>query len=130
MQIDIADQRKDRTTSLSIDPEIVSDYCKLAGVDPAKVRIRVRDEQGAYGYTRPVAGGYRVVINIRYGKPQLSIEAAYVVSNTLLHELRHCGQGEERGWSALSGDYQGWSEVEAREVGRSIKGQTERYAIR
>lgn len=131
MQIDIQDQRKTKATALHIDAELVAHYCQVAGVDPAKVKIRFRDGGGPYGFTAPCGGGkYRVVVNVRYGKAQLSESAAYVVSNTLLHELRHAGQGEERGWGALSGAYEGWSETEAREYGRKIKGHSEQYAVR
>jgi hypothetical protein len=131
--IDVQDQRKGSVPILHIDEDLIEAYCAIAGIDLTSgevVKIRFRDGDGPYGYTAPCSGGYRVVINIRYQKVALSEAASYVVSNTLLHELRHVGQGQERGWAALSSSYEGWSEVEAREVGREIKGQSDMLAVR
>jgi hypothetical protein len=131
MEITYKDQRQNKTTELSVDMDVLRTLAEKAGVTPGTlVKVRVRDGNGPYGYTSPCTGGYRVVLNVRYSKPQLSEGAAYVVNNTLLHELRHVGQGIESGWNTLSGDYNGWSETEAREVGRTIKGQAEFFALR
>jgi hypothetical protein len=133
MDIQITDQRKGQVPVLVIDHDTVEAYCGMAGVDlsgPGTLKIRIRDGKGPFGFTAPCSGGFRVVLNVRYSKLALSESASYVVSNTLLHELRHVAQGQEKGWSALSGDYHGWSEVEAREYGRMIKGQPEMAAIR
>jgi hypothetical protein len=139
MRIDIADQRKgDKVVPLlHIDSDLVEAYCGLAGVDlsgSGTLKIRFRDWKPGlpYGHTEtPSAdGSFRVVIHINYSKLSLSESASYVVSNTLLHELRHVAQGQEKGWGALSGDYHGWSETEAREYGRLIKGDQSMYAVR
>ena len=130
--INIKDQRKNPGTEINIDPALVEEYAKIAGIDHTDcvIKIRFRNGAGPYGFTGPCTGGFRVVINIRNSKATLSEGAAYVVSNTLLHELRHAGQGQESGWHSLSGDYQGWSETEAREYGRKIKGNPAMYAVR
>lgn len=133
MRISIQDQRKGTVPSLHIDQDLVEAYCGMAGVDlsdQGTLKIRFRDGSGPYGTTSQTSDGYRVVINIRYSKLTLSPNASYVVSNTLLHELRHVAQGQEKGWKALDPDYNGWSETEAREYGRQIKGDDSLYAVR
>lgn len=131
MKITYQDQRKDKSTDLTIDQDVLRELAEIAGItEGTLVKVRVRDGNGPYGFTAPCTGGYRVVLNVRYGKPELSAAARYVVNNTLLHELRHVGQGIESGWHKLSGSYDGWSETEARKVGRTIKGNEAAYAIR
>lgn len=131
MHIDIADQRKNANTILKIDEDVIEAYCGMAGVDMAEtgtLKIRFRNGGGPYGFAKKISGGYRIVINVRYKKTYLSPEASYVVSNTLLHEIRHIAQMQ--GPKSLSSDYNGWSETEARKYGRTIKGQNDLYAIR
>lgn len=129
MEITYQDQRKSGV-EISVDLDTLYILADKAGVpDGTKIKLRLRDTNGPYGLTQPTSEGYRVVLNIRYSKNQLSEDARYVVNNTLLHELRHVAQGCERGWASLSGDYQGWSETEAREYGRTIKGQSEFFAL-
>lgn len=133
MQIEITDQRKSQVPLLHIDNDVVEAYCGIAGVDlnqSGTLKIRLRDGNGPYGSTSPTSDGYRVVINIRYSKLSLSESASYVVSNTLLHEIRHVAQFQEKGKNGLSGDYNGPDETEAREYGRKIKGDQSLYAIR
>lgn len=130
--IDIQDQRPaDSIPVLQFDHDMVEAYCAVAGIDLPKVKslkIRFRAGSGPYGYTNDLGGGrYRVVINIRYKKVALSEAARYVVNNTLLHELRHVAQMQ--GPTALSPAYEGWSETEAREFGRKVKGQTDFVAV-
>ncbi len=131
MEITYQDQRNTKATEISVDMDALYTLAEMAGIpDGTEVRFRVRAENGPYGYTSQIAPGvYRVVINIRNGKATLSEAARYVVNNTTLHELRHVAQGCESGWAALSGDYNGWSETEARKVGRTIKGQSEHFAL-
>lgn len=130
MEITYQDQRSSGT-EISVDLDVLHTLAGKAGIpDGTEVRVRVRSENGPYGYTKQLsADTYRVVINIRNPKASLSEDARYVVNNTLLHELRHVAQGQESGWASLSGDYQGWSETEARKVGRTIKGQSEFFAL-
>lgn len=131
MEITYQDQRKANTTEITADLDALYILAEKAGIpEGTEVRIRVRDENGPYGYTSQIAPNtYRVVINIRNNKAQLSDGARYVVNNTMLHELRHVAQGQESGWHSLSGDYHGWSETEARQYGRTIKGQGEFFAL-
>lgn len=131
MEITYQDQRKTKTTSISMDEDLLRTLAEKAGIPAGtEVRVRFRSENGPYGYTKQLSKNvYRVVVNIRNSKPALSEGARYVVNNTLLHELRHVAQGQESGWHALSGSYEGWSETEARKYGRTIKGQSEFYAV-
>lgn len=132
MHIDIADQRKgSHPTLIEIDGDLVEAYCGMAGVDMAEdgvLKIRIRNGSGPYGFTQRVKGGYRVVLNVRYSKTHLSEKARYVVSNTLLHEIGHVAQMQ--GSMPLDPDYHGWSETEARAIGRLIKGKDELLAVR
>ncbi len=133
-EITYQDQRKSQTTKIDADLDGLYILADKAGIDlnGADVRIRLRDENGPYGYTSPLGGNaFRVVINIRYKKNALSEDAKYVVNNTLLHELRHVTQmqASANGEKSLSHDYEGWSETEAREYGRTIKGQAEFFAL-
>lgn len=131
MKVTYQDQRKNPTTKVAHNMDAIRVLCEKAGI-PAntEVRIRIRNGAGPYGFTSPVGkNAYRVVLNIRNAKDSLSDAARYVVNNTLLHELRHVAQGEESGWGSLSGSYEGWSEKEAREYGRTIKGQGEFFAL-
>lgn len=129
--ITYTDQRKDTTTEISVNMDALQTLADKAGIpDGTEVRVRLRDGNGPYGFTSQIgANAYRVVINLRYSKANLSDAAQYVVNNTLLHELRHVAQGQESGWQALSGAYEGWSEKEAREYGRTIKGLSEFNAL-
>ncbi len=131
MEITYQDQRKDKTTEITADLEGLHILATKAGIpEGTEVRIRLRSENGRYGYTTKISQNvYRVVINIQNKKAQLSESAQYVVNNTMLHELRHVAQGQESGWHSLSGSYEGWSETEAREYGRTIKGQSEFFAL-
>jgi len=132
MDISIVDQRQGARTAVTVDPVVVEEYCRIAGIDlsaPGILKIRLRSDKGAYGFTTKHSWGYRVVVQIRNPKRRLSEHASYVVSNTLLHELRHVAQGMLSGWHALSPDYHGWSEVEAREYGKMIFGKGP-FAIR
>jgi len=131
MEITYQDQRSGKATEISMDEDILRTLAEKAGIPEAtEVRVRVRAENGPYGYTKQLSKNvYRVVINIRNSKPALSEGARYVVNNTLLHELRHVAQGQESGWHSLSGQYNGWSETEARKFGRTIKGQSEFFAV-
>ncbi len=129
-EITFSDQRKDKTTQIDADLDTLYILADKAGIDlgGADVRIRLRDGDGPYGFTSPLGGNaYRVVINIRYKKLVLSEAAKYVVNNTLLHELRHVTQMQ--GTKALSHDYDGWSETEARKYGHTLKGTTEFFAL-
>lgn len=130
VNIDFSDQRTGGT-EISADLDRLYILADKAGIpDGIEVRIRLRSEIGPYGYTKKIGPkAYRVVINIRNPKAKLSDGAQYVVNNTLLHELRHVAQGEASGWHTLTGDYSGWSETEAREYGRTIKGQSEFFAL-
>lgn len=132
MEINYTDQRKDKATEITVDMDTLYILAEKAGIpDGTKIRFRLRDGNGPYGFTSKLGENeYRVVINLRYDKPQLSESAQYVVNNTVLHELRHVAQGEESGWHSLSGAYEGWSETEAREYGRTIKGEAVFYALR
>lgn len=131
VEIDFADQRKGAVTKLDLDWHTLYLLATKAEVpEGTKIKLRIRNGSGPYGFTQRTSDGYRVVLNIRYEKPQLSESAAYVVNNTLLHELRHVAQGELSGWHSLDSDYNGWSETEAREYGRTIKGQSEFFALR
>jgi hypothetical protein len=131
VNIDYSDQRSNKVTEIAVDMDNLYILCEKAGVpDGTQVRVRVRDEKGRYGFTEKHSWGYRVVVNVNYSKPQLSEAAQYVVNNTLLHELRHVAQGAVVGWHKLSGDYHGWSEVEAREYGKKMQGEDEFYALR
>jgi len=128
------DQRKSQTTKIDADLDGLYILADKAGIDLSgvDVRIRLRDGNGPYGYTKPLGNNrYRVVINIRYKKSALSEAAKYVVNNTLLHELRHVTQmqASANGSKSLSHDYDGWSETEARDYGKSIKGQAEFFAL-
>lgn len=134
MHIDISDQREGDLPIIQIDRDLVEAYLGVAGVDLSgsgvvKIRIRKGRAGDPYGFTQPTKDGYRIVINIRYHKLYLSEAASYVVSNTLLHEIRHVAQFQQKGLS-VSPQYDGVDEVEAREFGRLIKGQTEMYAVR
>lgn len=131
MKITYQDQRNTKATEINADLDALHTLAEKAGIPQGtEVRIRLRDENGPYGYTKQLSPNvYRVVVNIRYSKPTLSEAAQYVVNNTMLHELRHVGQGEESGWASLSGSYEGWSETEARKVGRTIKDQSEFFAL-
>lgn len=131
MEITYQDQRKGQHTSVSVDEDVLRTLAEKAGIpEGTEVRVRIRNENGPYGYTKQIAPNtYRVVINIRNSKPALSEGARYVVNNTLLHELRHAAQGQESGWHSLSSSYEGWSETEARKYGRTIKGQSEFFAL-
>lgn len=130
MEITYQDQRKTKATEISVDMDNLYILADKAGVpDGTEVRVRLRDGNGPFGFTTKHSWGYRVVVNVRYHKHHLSDAAKYVVNNTLLHELRHVAQGQEKGWNALDGDYHGWSETEAREYGRTIKGQGEFFAL-
>jgi len=132
MNITYQDQRSDKRTEISMDLDALYILADKAGIpDGTEVRVRIRNEGGAYGYTSQIGKNtYRVVINIRNKKIALSEGAQYVVNNTLLHELHHVAQGQDSGWASLSGDYEGWSEVAARKVGRTIKGEDQFFAIR
>jgi hypothetical protein len=132
MEITYQDQRKFKATNVDTDLDTIYILAEKAGIpEGTEVRIRIRNENGPYGYTKKISENvYRVVINIRNSKPWLTESAQYVVNNTLLHELRHVAQGQESGWQTLSGDYNGWSETEAREYGRTIKGQSEFFALK
>ena len=130
--IDFQDQRKNPATKINADLDTLAVLADMAGITEAtEVRIRLRDgDGGRYGYTSKIGtDSYRVVIGIDYAKPTLSDGAQYVVNNTLLHELRHVAQGQDSGWSTLSSAYEGWSETEAREYGRTIKGSAEFNAL-
>lgn len=132
-ELTFSDQRKSKSTEIKVDMDNLHILSEIAGVDlnGADVRVRLRDGDGPYGFTSQIgANAYRVVINIRYKKPFLSEGAQYVVNNTLLHELRHVAQGQQKGWNALSHSYEGWSETEAREYGRKIKEQADVFALR
>ncbi len=132
MEITYSDQRKSKRTGIDLDLDTLYILADKAGIpDGTEVRVRLRDGNGPYGFTSHLGNNtYRVVLNIRYTKLVLSEAAQYVVNNTLLHELRHVAQGQESGWKALSGSYDGWSETEAREYGRTIKGESEFFALR
>lgn len=131
MKITYQDQRNTKATDINADLDVLTTLAQKAGIPQGtEVRIRLRDENGPYGYTKQLSpNAYRVVVNVRYSKPTLSEAARYVVNNTMLHELRHVGQAQESGWASLSGSYEGWSETEAREVGRTIKDQSEFFAL-
>ncbi len=133
-EITFQDQRASKTTTINADLDSLYILADKAGINlnGADVRIRLRDENGPYGYTKPLGNNtFRVVINIRYKKIALSDDAKYVVNNTLLHELRHVTQmqASAKGEKSLSLDYEGWSETEARKYGRTIKGQAEFFAL-
>ena len=132
MNLTFQDQRKNPTTEITADLDGLHILAEKAGIpDGTEVRIRLRSDDGPYGYTTQIAQGvYRVVINIRKKKNALSEGAQYVVNNTMLHELRHVAQGCESGWGSLSGAYEGWSETEAREYGRTIKGEAKFFALK
>jgi len=131
MEITYQDQRKSGT-EITVDLDALYILADKAGIpDGTEVRVRIRNGSGPYGFTSQIAKNtYRIVLNIRNPKASLSEGARYVVNNTLLHELRHVAQGQESGWASLSGDYQGWSETEAREYGRTIKGEAQFFAIK
>lgn len=133
MEITYQDQRKTQKTQLSVDWDNLYLLAEKAGVpEGTEVRVRVRTyKMGApYGFSQQVGpNAYRVVLNLKYRKPQLSEGAQYVVNNTLLHELRHVAQGQESGWGSLSSAYDGWSETEAREYGQQVKDQSEFFAL-
>lgn len=132
--IDIQDQRPAGSVPvLHIDTDLVEAYCAIAGVDLTTgetIKIRFRSGSGPYGTTSMTSTGYRIVINIRYKKVALSEAASYVVSNTLLHELRHVAQAQETEWALLDPAYNGWSETDARKYGRKVKGQSDMMAVR
>lgn len=129
--ITIQDQRKNQVPQLKVDTDRLYILLDKAGVelsDSLEIRLRFRDSNGPHGTTRQIGpNSYRVVLNVRYEKHTLSENAQYVVNNTLLHEFRHVAQMQ--GPKSLSSDYNGWSETEARKFGRTIKGQTEFYAV-
>ena len=132
MEITYQDQRKNPATKITADLDTLTVLAQKAGIpEGPEVRIRLRSgDGGRYGYTHQIAKDtYRIVIGIEYAKATLSEGAQYVVNNTLLHEMRHVAQGQESGWETLSSAYEGWSETEAREYGRTIKGQPEFNAL-
>lgn len=134
MNVTIEDQRKNQTTAIAVDADLVNAYMDEVNLDqtePVKLKIRIRDKDHTpYGYMKRTSSGYRVVVICTYTKPALSEAASYVVSNSLRHELRHVAQYQEEAAGGRKFDYNAWAETEAQAYGRQIKGQTDRYAIK
>lgn len=131
--VNIQDQRSVKTTKVSMSEAAIRAYCDIAAVDlstAGELKIRLRDHPGPYGFTQALTnGGFRVVLNVIYDKEVLSEAARYVLSNTLLHELHHVAQAQQMGWGSLDPSHDGWSETEAREYGRLIKGHPLLYTV-
>ncbi len=134
MQFTIKDKRHKQTPALGIDETLVGIYAEMAGVDlddDVEVRIYFTDHgmSTPYGDTTPRPYGYRVRINVQYGKVEFSESARYVLSNTVLHELRHVAQMQANGGTISRHQYNQWAEAEAQDYGRKIKGQPNLYAV-
>lgn len=90
----IKDQRSDSGNNIAFNLEGFRDALDAADVGPGKIELYISNDEEVYGHARVLPDGTHIVtVNVK-DKETYPPAAAYVMNNSLVHELRHVHQAQ------------------------------------